>query len=85
MQLVDPTSRRLVLARRFVHSLVPIALAYVIAHYFSLLAYQGQAMASLASDPLGNGSDLFGTASVGDRLQRGVRERASGTSRSARW
>jgi len=52
------------LARRFVHSLIPIALAYVVAHYFSLLAYQGQAMASLASDPLGDGSDLFGTASA---------------------
>ncbi len=32
------------------------------AHYFSLLAYQGQAIAYLASDPLGRGSDLFGTA-----------------------
>ena len=50
------------LARRFVHSLIPIALAYVVAHYFSLLIYQGQAMGSLISDPLGEGSDLFGTA-----------------------
>jgi hypothetical protein len=50
------------LARRFVHSLIPIALAYVVAHYFSLLAYQGQAMASLASDPLGDGSNILGTA-----------------------
>jgi hypothetical protein len=52
------------LGRRFAHSLVPIALAYVVAHYFSLLATQGQAMAALASDPLGDGSDLFGTASA---------------------
>jgi hypothetical protein len=52
------------LARLFAHSLIPIALAYVVAHYFSLLAYQGQAMASLASDPLGNGSDIFGSASA---------------------
>jgi hypothetical protein len=52
------------LSRRFAHSLIPIALAYVVAHYFSLLAYQGQALASLASDPLGDGSDLFGTASA---------------------
>jgi hypothetical protein len=50
------------LARRFAHTLVPIALAYVIAHYFSLLAYQGQGLGYLASDPLGEGSDLFGTA-----------------------
>jgi hypothetical protein len=52
------------LAQRFVHSLVPIALAYVVAHYFSLLAYQGQAVASLASDPLGDGSNIFGTATA---------------------
>ncbi|HVP01139.1 MAG TPA: fenitrothion hydrolase [Solirubrobacteraceae bacterium] len=52
------------LARRFAHSLIPIALAYVVAHYFSLLAYQGQAIAYLASDPLGNGSNLLGTASA---------------------
>jgi hypothetical protein len=55
-----PTRR---LAGAFAHTLVPIALAYVVAHYFSLLAYQGQAMAALASDPLGHGSDLLGTAS----------------------
>ena len=47
---------------RFAHSLVPIALAYLVAHYFSLFAFQGQAIASLASDPLGDGSDLLGTA-----------------------
>jgi hypothetical protein len=49
-------------ARTYVHTLVPIAAVYVIAHYFSLLAYNGQAIAYLASDPLGEGSDLFGTA-----------------------
>ncbi|UGS37723.1 fenitrothion hydrolase [Capillimicrobium parvum] len=51
------------LSRSFAHTLVPIALAYVVAHYFSLLAYQGQATAFLISDPLGDGSDVFGTAS----------------------
>jgi hypothetical protein len=50
------------LARRFAHTLVPIMFAYVLAHYFSLLVYQGQAVAFLASDPLGDGSDIFGTA-----------------------
>jgi hypothetical protein len=49
-------------AAAFVHSLVPIALAYVAAHYLTLLLYQGQAAVFLASDPLGDGSDLFGTA-----------------------
>jgi hypothetical protein len=56
-----PTSQ---LARQFVHTLTPIAVAYVLAHYFSLLAFQGQAMAFLSSDPLGDGSNLFGTASA---------------------
>jgi hypothetical protein len=51
------------LARAFVHSLVPIALAYVSAHYFTFLVFQGQAVGFLSSDPLGDGSDLFGTAS----------------------
>ena len=50
------------LAARFAHSLVPIALAYVVAHYFSLLATSGQDLGYLISDPLGNGSNLFGTA-----------------------
>lgn len=50
------------LMRTFAHSLVPIGFAYVLAHYFSLLLWQGQAMASLASDPLGNGANIFGTA-----------------------
>jgi hypothetical protein len=50
------------LARAFVPSLVPIALAYVAAHYFTFLLFQGQAVSYLASDPLGHGSNLFGTA-----------------------
>src|SRR5204863_418611 len=33
------------LARRFAHTLVPISLAYVGAHYASLLIFQGQAAA----------------------------------------
>jgi hypothetical protein len=53
------------LSARFAHSLIPIALAYVVAHYFSLLLFQGQALSYLASDPLGDGSDLFGTAHSG--------------------
>ena len=49
--------------RAFVHSLVPIAAVYAMAHYFSYLVFQGQAVGYLASDPLGRGWDLFGTAS----------------------
>lgn len=50
------------LTRAFVHTLVPIAFAYVLAHYFSLLLWQGQALGYLISDPLGDGSNLFGTS-----------------------
>jgi len=50
------------LGRRFAHTLVPIAFAYVLAHYFSYLLWQGQAMGYLISDPLGDGSNIFGTA-----------------------
>lgn len=59
---VDPSIDRRELSRRFVHTLVPIAAAYVLAHYFSLLAWQGQGMIYLLSDPLGNGSNYLGTA-----------------------
>lgn len=50
------------LARSFAHTLVPIGFAYVLAHYFSLLVWQGQAIGYLASNPLGHDSDYFGTA-----------------------
>ncbi|MBJ7347033.1 MAG: hypothetical protein JHC87_00515 [Thermoleophilaceae bacterium] len=50
------------LSRTFAPSLVPIILAYVVAHYLSLVLFQGQALYALVSDPLGNGSDFFGGA-----------------------
>jgi hypothetical protein len=50
------------LTRAFAHTLVPIGFAYVLAHYFSLLLWQSQAMVYLISDPLGHGSNLFGTS-----------------------
>jgi hypothetical protein len=49
-------------ARLFVLSLVPIAIAYHLAHYFTYLLIQGQLLVRLASDPLGFGWNLFGTA-----------------------
>ena len=50
------------IARTFVFSLVPIALAYNLAHFISLLVIQGQFIVPLVSDPFGAGWDLFGTA-----------------------
>jgi hypothetical protein len=64
MRTVDPRRDPRELARLFVHTLAPIAFAYALAHYFSLLAYQGQALAYLVSDPLGSGANLFGTANA---------------------
>ena len=49
-------------ARAYVFSLVPIALAYNMAHFLSLLLVQGQLIIPLASDPFGLGWDIFGTA-----------------------
>src|SRR4051794_30116092 len=36
----------------FIHTLVPISIAYVVAHYFSALAYDGQSLWWLIRDPL---------------------------------
>jgi hypothetical protein len=46
----------------FALTLVPIAIAYYIAHYHSTLLVQGQQVIPLLSDPLGLKWDLFGTA-----------------------
>jgi hypothetical protein len=53
------------LERGFIHTLVPIAAVYVAAHYFTFLIYEGQAIGYLASDPFGQGWNLFGTATAG--------------------
>jgi hypothetical protein len=51
----------------FAHTLIPIAFAYLVAHYFSLFVFQEQAQFTyLLSDPLGTATtDLFGTATGG--------------------
>ncbi len=48
------------LAELFVLSIIPIALAYHLAHYLLFLLIVGQYMIPLASDPFGFGGDLFG-------------------------
>ncbi len=50
------------LMRRFAFSLIPIALAYNVAHYYTLLLVQGQAIIPLASDPFAKGWNIFHTA-----------------------
>ena len=73
MKILDERNSASALAGFFAPSLVPIALAYVGAHYLTLLAFQGQAITYLASDPLGDGSDLFGTADVAISYFMGAR------------
>jgi hypothetical protein len=50
------------IARAFAHSLIPIAFAYFVAHYFTLFVFQSQDLVRLVSDPFGFDWDLFGTA-----------------------
>jgi hypothetical protein len=53
------------LAAAYVYSLVPIAIAYEVAHYYTFFLVQGQRIASLISDPFGWDWNLFGTAGYG--------------------
>lgn len=61
-RLVDQRMDHEELRAAFVHSLVPIVLAYAVAHYFSLLMLEGQSAIALISNPLDRGWNLFGTA-----------------------
>ncbi len=49
-------------ATRFAHTLIPIAFAYALAHYFTLVLFEGQLLLSTISDPFAYGWNLFGTA-----------------------
>ena len=48
--------------QQFSHSLVPLLVAYSVAHYFSLVFFEGQDFLALLSDPFAAGWDIFGTA-----------------------
>ncbi len=67
METVRGAPPRRKLRTGFAHTLIPIAFAYLVAHYFSLFVFQEQAQFTyLLSDPLGTATtDLFGTASGG--------------------
>ena len=45
-------------------SLLPIAAGYLVAHYYSLLVFQGPRTLALLSDPLGIGANWLGTRGV---------------------
>jgi len=57
-------ARRSDLPNQFAHSVVPIIVGYVVAHYLSYLVEVGQATLILASDPLSNGSNILGTGNL---------------------
>ncbi|HET6627765.1 MAG TPA: hypothetical protein VFG63_15345 [Nocardioidaceae bacterium] len=54
--------RRGTLPDLFAHSVVPIIVGYMVAHYLSYFVETGQQTLVQLSDPMGNGSNLFGTA-----------------------
>jgi hypothetical protein len=63
---VDPDRLRSTeLMGRFAPTLVPIAVGYAVAHYFSFLLQRGQTLGFLLSDPRGTGANWFGTADWG--------------------
>jgi hypothetical protein len=49
-------------SRAFVLTLVPIAIAYLVAHYLGYFLIQGQLLIRLVSDPFGFGWNILGTA-----------------------
>lgn len=46
----------------FTHTVVPVALGYLIAHYSTLFVIEGQRAMIAASNPFSDGSNWFGTA-----------------------
>lgn len=46
----------------FAHSVIPVALGYVVAHYYSFLVFEGQRAFVKLSDPLGIGANWLGTS-----------------------
>ena len=66
MRIVERRRGPRELGAAFAHAFIPIALAYIVAHYFSYVIYLEQAQFTfLLSDPFGTGADLFGTADSG--------------------
>jgi len=57
------TSRR-GLPNRFAHSVIPIVVGYIVAHYLSYFVEVGQQTLVQLSDPMGTGANLLGTANL---------------------
>ena len=61
---VDSRTPRWALPGLFAHSVVPIVVGYFVAHYLNYFLDVGWQTLSQASDPLGTGADLLGTADL---------------------
>lgn len=61
---VDPSTRRSRLPNLLAHSVVPIIVGYMFAHYLTALVEGGQSMLALMSDPYGTGADFFGLGNL---------------------
>ena len=59
---VHEAASRRALPDLFAHSVVPIVVGYVVAHYLSYFVEVGQQTVVLLSDPMSDGSNLLGTA-----------------------
>jgi hypothetical protein len=59
---VGPEQPRRELPSQFAHSIVPIVIGYVLAHYLTYLLEVGEQTLVYMSDPFSNGSNWFGTA-----------------------
>ena len=59
---VGPDQPRRELPGQFAHSIVPIVIGYIIAHYLTYLIEVGEQTIVYMSDPFSNGSNWFGTA-----------------------
>ncbi|MGZ4485519.1 MAG: hypothetical protein ACXVXE_13165 [Nocardioidaceae bacterium] len=62
---VDSGVRRTHLPDLFAHSVVPIVVGYIVAHYLSYFVEVGQQTLVQLSDPMGTGANLLGTANLG--------------------
>jgi hypothetical protein len=61
---VGPGLRRRALPDLYAHSVVPIIVGYIVAHYLSYFVEIGTQTLIQASDPLSNGSNLLGTGGL---------------------
>lgn len=60
----QPLAPRREMPWRLAHSIVPIIVGYMVAHYLTFFVEVGQQTLIQVSDPMGTGANLFGTAGL---------------------